>query len=169
MIEKSSLNMRKTRKIEELPRHRKGHAYAFKREQESSFDCKHTHSSHGIEAFLIALHLDAHPMLSPLMLAFSILASASTLNLPLPSLLNTTANLTQTDRCSHSPDWQAYAFLVEDCYAAISRLYVEDVLQHPDELFEFHTAGSRRRTSHPEVRTPSQLTVGNNASLPTNL
>lgn len=88
---------------------------------------------------------------------FSALALAAPFDLPLD--LDNFQNLTAKNRCSSSPDWQAYAFLVEDCFTAIQRLYIEDFLKHPDTTYEFLAPGSRHRTEKPSIRTPAQYTV----------
>ena len=36
-------------------------------------------------------------------------------------------NLSKAEHCVTSESWQAYAFLVEDCYAAIQQMYIRDV------------------------------------------
>lgn len=68
-------------------------------------------------------------------------------------------NLTATNRCSNSPDWQAYAFLVEDCFTAIQRVYIEEVLKNPNQLYEFTAQGTHPKTQNPWLRTPAQYTV----------
>ena len=95
-------------------------------------------------------------MLSLLFWLFT-LAFAAPLDLPLD--IDTFKNLTATDRCSNSQEWQAYAFLVEDCFTAIQRLYIEEILRNPDEIYEFLAAGTTRRTKNPWIRTPAQYTV----------
>lgn len=89
---------------------------------------------------------------------FPALALAAPLDLPLD--LVTFRNLTSTDRCSNSADWQAYAFLVEDCYTAIQRVYIQEVLRKPEERFEFIARGIQHRTKKPWIRTPVHFTVG---------
>ncbi|KAL9129376.1 MAG: hypothetical protein Q9175_007309 [Cornicularia normoerica] len=76
-----------------------------------------------------------------------------------PLYLNAFENLTATKRCSSSQDWQAYGFLVEDCFTAIQRVYIEEVLRNPDEVYEFTATGTYPKTQHPRVRTPAQYTV----------
>ena len=93
---------------------------------------------------------------------FSTLAVAAPLDLPLN--LDTFRNLTATNRCSDSADWQAYAFLVEDCYAAVQRLYIEDVLRKPDISFEFISRYGHHRTKRPWIRTPAQISVSESSS-----
>lgn len=73
--------------------------------------------------------------------------------------LNAFTNLTATNRCSSSQDWQAYAFLVEDCFTAIQRVYIEEVIRRPVETYEFVAEGSYPKTKYPWVRTPAQYTV----------
>ena len=91
-------------------------------------------------------------------LLFFALALAAPLDLPLD--LDTFQNLTARNRCSTSPEWQAYAFLVEDCFTAIQRVYIEEVLKKPSyEIYEFIAEGTYPRTTHPSVRTPAQYTV----------
>lgn len=85
---------------------------------------------------------------------FLALALAAALDDPASS-----PNLTATNRCSSSPDWQAYAFLVEDCFTAIQRVYIERVLQRPDEMYEFVAEGTYPETRNPWVRTPFEYTV----------
>ena len=88
---------------------------------------------------------------------FSALAVAAPLDLPLD--LGTFRNLTATNRCSNSPDWQAYAFLVEDCYAAVQRLYIEEVLRRPDVSFEFISRYGHHKVTRPWLRLPVQISV----------
>ena len=97
-----------------------------------------------------------------LLLIFA-MAMASPLDLPLD--LTNLKNLTTMNRCSSSPDWQAYAFLVEDCYTAIQRIYIERMLRDPDELYEFVAQGAPRTTKKPGIRTPLQYTVSELAPL----
>ena len=75
-------------------------------------------------------------------------------------------NLTEPNRCTRSEDWQAYAFLVEDCYTAIQRLYIEEVLKKPDAIYEFVTTGTSPQTLHPRMRTPTEYTVSEYHSVP---
>ena len=75
-------------------------------------------------------------------------------------------NLTESSRCTRSEDWQAYAFLVEDCYTAIQRLYIEEVLKKPDAIYEFITIGTHPQTLHPRMRTPIEYTVREYCSVP---
>ena len=91
------------------------------------------------------------------LLLFFTLTLAAPLDLSLD--IATFKNLTATTRCSSSQDWQAYAFLVEDCYAAIQRVYIERMLNHPDEAYEFVAPGAPRRSKKPGIRTPAQYTV----------
>ena len=65
----------------------------------------------------------------------------------------------RSDHCENAGRWQAYAFLVEDCYAAIQKLYIYDVLRHPHETFEFMAQNSRPKTQYPRIRTPAFYTV----------
>ncbi|CAF9933413.1 hypothetical protein IMSHALPRED_009348 [Imshaugia aleurites] len=91
-------------------------------------------------------------------LLFLALAYAAPLDLPLD--LDSFENLTATDRCSSSQDWQAYAFLVEDCFVAVQRIYFEGILhKNPDEVYEFLAPGTHPRTRNSFVRTPAQYTV----------
>ncbi|KAL6720329.1 hypothetical protein ACLMJK_002250 [Lecanora helva] len=71
-------------------------------------------------------------------------------------ILNSTKSgiLPHTDHCDTSGHWEAYAFLVEDCFAAIQQLYIHDTLRHADETFEFLARGARPRTQYPKVRLP---------------
>ena len=95
-----------------------------------------------------------------LFISFSFFSLALAAPLDLALDLDTVQNLTAVDRCSTSPGWQAYAFLVEDCFGAIQRIYIEEVLKKPGhEIFEFIAAGNQPKTGHPSVRTPSQYTV----------
>lgn len=110
------------------------------------------------------------PRLLPLLLTLLLLDS--TLSAPPPPLppsttprIDATAaaleqNLTFSTRCVHSPSWQAPAFLVEDCFAAVQQVYIKHVLRHPDEMFEFFRAGSYGNTKHPRVQTPVVIDVG---------
>ena len=88
---------------------------------------------------------------------FSALALAAPLDLPLD--LNTFINLTTRERCSRSEEWQAYAFLVEDCFTAIQAVYLDKVLNKPLELYEFVGRGTYPKTKKPYVRTPTQFVV----------
>lgn len=95
-----------------------------------------------------------------LFISFLFLALAFAAPLDLSLDLDTVQNLTSVDRCSDSPAWQAYAFLVEDCYSAIQRVYIEEVLKKPNlELYEFVADGSYPKSHHPWMRTPVQFTV----------
>ena len=99
-------------------------------------------------------------MLLFVLFLFSALAIAVPLDLSLD--LGTFRNLTATNRCSDSADWQAHAFLVEDCYAAVQRLYIEEVLRKPDVSdvsFEFISRYGHHRTKRPWIRTPVQISV----------
>lgn len=89
---------------------------------------------------------------------FSAFVIAAPLDLPLD--IANFRNLTATDRCSDSPGWQAPDFLAEDCFVAIQRVYIEKVLQKPNELYEFYARGSYPTTKKPSVRTPVKYTVG---------
>lgn len=95
------------------------------------------------------------------MVCFFLLFFCLALAAPLDQIftLNTFTNLTATSRCSSSQDWQAYAFLVEDCFTAIQRVYIEEVIRRPDETYEFVAEGSYPKTKNPWVRTPAQYTV----------
>ena len=93
---------------------------------------------------------------------FFVLVVAAPLDPPLD--LGIFRNLTATNRCSDSPDWQAYAFLVEDCYAAVQRLYIGEVLRKPDESFEFISRYGHHRTKRPWIRTPVQIPVSESFS-----
>ena len=88
---------------------------------------------------------------------FSALVLAAPFDIPLD--LDTFGNLTATNRCSDSQDWQAYAFLVEDCFTAIQRVYIEKVLRNPNENYEFVAPGTRHKTKKSSIRTPAQYTV----------
>lgn len=116
--------------------------------------------AHEVQAFVdkLALSLSRSPIMMPFVLfLFSTLAVAAPLDLPLD--LGTFRNLTATKRCSDSPDWQAYAFLVEDCYAAVQRLYIEEVLRKPDVSFEFISRHGPHSAKRPWIRTPVQIAV----------
>ena len=91
---------------------------------------------------------------------FFALALAAPLEVAMPK------NLTESSRCTRSEDWQAYAFLVEDCYTAIQRVYIEEVLKKPDAIYEFVTSGTYPQTLHPRMRTPTEYTVSEYHSVP---
>ena len=91
---------------------------------------------------------------------FFALTHAAPLELTMPK------NLTGLSRCTRSKDWQAYAFLVEDCFTAIQRLYIEEVLRKPDTIYEFVTTGTYPKTLHPKMRTPTEFTVSEYHSIP---
>lgn len=107
------------------------------------------------------------PILLLLLLPFlALLALAAPPLEPSPplDLTTTTANpapnLTATTRCAKSRDWQAYAFLVEDCFTAIQQVYIDEVVKKPaQQVYEFIAEGDYRKTSNPSVRTPAQYTV----------
>ena len=61
--------------------------------------------------------------------------------------------------CETAGSWQAYAFLVEDCYAAIQQMYIQDVMRHPDEMYEFTGRGIRPKTIYTRIETPATYTV----------
>ena len=96
-----------------------------------------------------------HFLITMLLIHFMVLALA--LAAPLEVVMP--KNLTAPSRCTRSEDWQAYAFLVEDCYTAIQRLYIEEVLKKPDAIYEFITTGTYPQTLHPWMRTPIEYTV----------
>ena len=85
-----------------------------------------------------------------------------------PLELTTPKNLTALSRCTRSKDWQAYAFLVEDCFTAIQRLYIEEVLRKPDTIYEFVTTGTHQKTLHPKIRNARVFTVCDYHSIPFN-
>ena len=114
---------------------------------------------HGYDAYRLRFTLPQSPIpVALIILSFLALALAAPLEPPLD--LDAFRNLTATNRCADSPDWQAYAFLVEDCFTAIQRVYIEEVLnKRPDEVYEFVAPSSSPRTMNPWVRTPSQYIV----------
>ena len=67
--------------------------------------------------------------------------------------------LAQAGHCDTVGNWQAYAFLVEDCFRAIQQLYIENVIRHPDEIYEFRSFGARPKTSYTTVPTPASIVV----------
>lgn len=69
-------------------------------------------------------------------------------------------SLRLASRCDSRHHWQAYAFLVEDCFTAIQQMYISDVMRHPDVVYEFTSPGTRAKARHPRVQTPSWITVG---------
>lgn len=92
-----------------------------------------------------------------ILLLFFALALAAPLD---PALsLATFTNLTATDRCSSSQEWTAYGFLIEDCFTAIQRVYIEELLRKPDEIYEFVAEGTQPKRKYPWVRTPAQYNV----------
>ena len=116
---------------------------------------------HGFDVFNFRLtfaHFSSTMLLIHFM--FFALTSAAPLELTMPM------NLTELSRCTRSKDWQAYAFLVEDCFTAIQRLYIEEVLRKPDAIYEFVTTGTYRKTLHPWMRTPAEYTVSEYHSVP---
>ncbi len=66
------------------------------------------------------------------------------------------------DRCDSSTmqSWQAYAFLIEDCFVAINQFYIKHVVRNPDEIFEFSASSWRAHTRYPRVQTPDMYTYG---------
>ena len=117
---------------------------------------------HGSNVFNFSFKLPhfSTTMLSIHFIIFA-LARAASLEVTMPK------NLTEPSRCTRSEDWQAYAFLVEDCYTAIQRLYIEEVLKKPDAIYEFITTGTYPQTLHPWMRTPTEYTVSEYHSVPT--
>ncbi|KAM0797552.1 hypothetical protein BDR22DRAFT_435450 [Usnea florida] len=109
---------------------------------------------HGSDMFNFSFIL---PHFSTTMLLIHFMVFALALAAPLEKTMP--KNLTASSRCTRSQDWQAYAFLVEDCYTAIQRLYIEEVLKKPDAIYEFITVGTYPRTLHPWMRTPIEYTV----------
>lgn len=77
------------------------------------------------------------------------------------------ASLGRHDRCDSSTKqrWQAYAFLVEDCFVVVNQFYVEHVVRNPDEIFEFSASRLRAHTRYPRVQTPDVYTHGKYDSL----
>ena len=128
--------------------------------------CSCRHMAHEVQASVYKLVLSlprSAIMILFVLLLFSTLAVAAPLDLPLD--LGTFRNLTATSRCSDSADWQAYAFLVEDCYAAVQRLYIEDVLRKPDVSYEFISRYGHHGTKRPWIRTPVQISVRESSPL----
>ena len=78
---------------------------------------------------------------------------------PLNQTLNLPPSILPDDHCDLSGSWQAYAFLVEDCYAAIQQMYINDVMRHGDEMYEFTAQRGRRKTTYQQVYTPATYTV----------
>lgn len=115
---------------------------------------------HGSNFSLKVPHFSTTILLIHLHLMFFALARAAPLEVTMPK------NLTESSRCTRSQDWQAYAFLVEDCYTAIQRLYIEEVLKNPDAIYEFITTGTYPQTRHPWKRTPIEYTVSEYHSVP---
>jgi hypothetical protein len=72
------------------------------------------------------------------------------------------SSLGHHDRCdsSRTQNWQAYAFLVEDCFVAVNQFYIEHVVRNPDEIFEFSASALRTHTRFPRVQTPDVYTHG---------
>ena len=110
----------------------------------------------------------SYSSMTMLFLLFWFLSLTHAIPLDLTLDLNTFRNLTTTDRCANSPEWQAYAFLVEDCFTAIQRVYIEKVLKEPDETHEFISRGNYPRTEYPWLRTPAQYTVSESMPIPPN-
>lgn len=80
----------------------------------------------------------------------------------LPAVSLNVSSLGHHDRCDSSKGqrWQAYAFLVEDCFVAINQFYVKHVVRNPHEVFEFSASPWRSHTRYPRVQTPDVFTYG---------
>lgn len=62
--------------------------------------------------------------------------------------------------CTPSVDWMGDGFNVEDCAAAVQRLYNVEVTKHGNTEFEFLLPGAIPYTSNPVMQTPRRYTVG---------
>ncbi|MCJ1459830.1 hypothetical protein MMC28_010209, partial [Mycoblastus sanguinarius] len=91
--------------------------------------------------------------LSPLL--FLNLASC----IPFTTLPSDISNLTSVSRCTSASSWQARGFLIEDCFAAIQHLFIEEVLTNPDVTHEFVAGGTLPETKNPYMITPREYTV----------
>lgn len=109
---------------------------------------------------MVLEHTPSHSSVKMLLILLSFFALALAAPLDPPLDLDTFTNLTETNRCSSSRDWRAYGFLIEDCFTAIQRIYIDEVVRKsPHEVYEFIAEGTYPKTRNPSVRTPSQYIV----------
>ena len=62
--------------------------------------------------------------------------------------------------CNDSPAWSGPSFFPKDCATAVSRFYVQEILTHEDEVFEFLAIGARPQLRYPSQHTPRKYTYG---------
>lgn len=88
--------------------------------------------------------------------------------LPSPPTLETISNLTSSSPASNGrcapranfPTWYARNWIVEDCYAALQQLYIQETMLHPNQEYEFLQPGaSRKDPKIPSQGTPRKYTV----------
>lgn len=98
----------------------------------------------------------------PLALSFPFPLNIADSTLSLPSL-NASSHIQHDHaRCdgSKTQNWQAYAFLVEDCFVAVNQFYLRHVVRNPDEIFEFSSRMGQGYTRYPRVVLPQVFTHG---------
>ena len=88
---------------------------------------------------------------------------ANVLTLPItPSCPETIAGLSSEPHfeCTASIEWVGDQFNVEQCRAAVQRLYNVEVTKHGSTDFEFLLPGAIPYTSNPVMHTPRRYKVG---------
>lgn len=110
-------------------------------------------------------YLDMLHLLCTLLCILSIARSApvhEALSLPMNTASVNASSLGHHDRCdlSKTQSWQAYAFLVEDCFVAVNEFFIKHAVRNPDEIFEFSASQLRAHTRYPRVQTPVVFTHG---------
>ena len=62
--------------------------------------------------------------------------------------------------CNDSPAWSGPSFFPKDCATALSRFYVQEILAHENEVFEFLAIGAHPPSRYPSQHTPRKYTYG---------
>ncbi|KAK0510754.1 hypothetical protein JMJ35_007186 [Cladonia borealis] len=89
--------------------------------------------------------------------------TALTIPLDISTNLTTTSSPASNGRCASRasfPSWYAPNWLVEDCYAALQQLYIQETMLHPNQEYEFLQPGaSRKDLDIPWQKTPRKYVV----------
>lgn len=114
------------------------------------------------------LHLSACEPSTPTPLNGPTLDSSTASILEASPFAPATTNLTASNGASNSncaapqnwPSWYSPNWLVEDCYAALQRLYMQETMAHKTQRFEFLAPGaSQTLTKLPTQKTPRKYIV----------
>ena len=80
---------------------------------------------------------------------------------PSTEALNVTAGNGNCASSYQYPSWGASDWVIEDCYSALNQLYIDEVLPHPDNRYEFIARGAQATRPKLTVqRTPRKYVVG---------